>query len=92
MSMQTNPKNNPAIVLRGNGQVTCGASIEEALTYAVYLEDAARIELALLSAPAVGLSPLEYTAEEAAKRATHAGGLIDRMWQYLCYGDSEWEA
>src|ERR1700687_3263558 len=36
------------IVMRGNGAVTVGASIEEALVMAWYLEDAARVELAVL--------------------------------------------
>lgn len=80
-----------AIVLRGNGAVTVGGSIEEALAYAMYLEDAARIELSLLGANAAGLQVREYTPAEAAGRATHAGGLIERMWQYLCFGDPEWE-
>lgn len=80
-----------AIVLRGNGAVTAGASVEEALAYAWYLEDAARVELALLAARVDGRTVLEFTADEAARRATHAGGLIDRMWRYLCSGDLEWE-
>lgn len=80
-----------AIVMRGNGAVTAGVSIEEALTYAFYLEDAARVEIALLPVPSAGRAALEFTPEEAGKRATHAGGLVDRMWQYLCFGDPEWE-
>lgn len=79
-----------AIVMRGNGAVTVGASLEEALTMAVYLEDAARFELALLAAPAAGLTPLPFTPDEARKRATKAGGLIERMWHYLCADDPEW--
>lgn len=78
-----------AIVMRGNGAVTVGASIEEALTMAVYLEDAARFELSLLSAPSSDI--LEFTADESKKRATKAGGLVDRMWHYLCAADPEWE-
>lgn len=78
-----------AIVMRGNGAVTVGASIEEALTMAVYLEDAARFELSLLAAPSSDI--LEFTEDESKKRATKAGGLVDRMWHYLCAADPEWE-
>lgn len=79
-----------AIVMRGNGAVTVGASIEEALTMAVYLEDAARFELSLLAAAASGEKIKEFTKEESEKRATKAGGLVERMWHYLCAEDSEW--
>lgn len=82
--------NKAAIVMRGNGAVTVGASLEEALTMAVYLEDAARFELALLAAPASGFSPVPFTPDEAQKRATKAGGLVERMWHYLCADDPEW--
>lgn len=81
---------NRAIVLRGNGAVVAGSTIEEAATFAFYLEDAARIELALLPARAAGRAPLEYTAEESATRAVKAGALVERMWHFLCFGDPEW--
>ncbi len=76
-----------AIVLRGNGAVTAGATLEEAAALAFFLEDAARVELALLPA-ADGALP--YTPDEAAARATGAGALYERMWTYLCFGDPEW--
>jgi len=80
-----------AIVLRGNGAVTAGATIEEAAAFAFYLEDAAKIELALLPARAIGRKPREYTPDEATRRAVKAGALIERMWHFLCFGDSEWQ-
>lgn len=80
-----------AIVLRGNGAVVTGASLEIASGNAFFLEDAARVELALLPASAAGLEPIEYRAEEAAVRATAAGGIYERMWHYLCFGDPEWQ-
>ena len=83
--------NQAAIVLRGNGAVTAGETIQEAAALTFYLEDAARIELALLPARAVGQRPREYTIDEAAQRATKAGALIERMWHFLCFGDSEWQ-
>lgn len=82
---------NAAIVLRGNGAVTAGASIAEAATFAFYLEDAARVALALLPARAAGYASQEYTSSESARRAVKAGALIERMWHFLCFGDPEWQ-
>lgn len=81
-----------AIVLRGNGAVTVGSTIEEACALAFFLEDAARVEMALLPARAGTGGAIEYSAEDAASRAISAGGLIDRMWWHLCNGDPEWQA
>jgi HCOMODA/2-hydroxy-3-carboxy-muconic semialdehyde decarboxylase len=81
-----------AIVLAGNGVVTAGETLEEACSLAFFVEDAARIELALMPARAAGLQPREYTPEEVARRAIKAGGLYERMWHFLCFGDSEWQA
>lgn len=80
--------NAAAIVLRGNGAVTAGATIQEAAAFAFFLEDAAGIELALLSA---GDEVLEYSADESRGRAVKAGALVERMWQFLCFGDPEWQ-
>ena len=49
-----------AIVMRGNGAVAVGASLEEAVVMAWYLEDAARVELAVLGA---GVDGLELTPD-----------------------------
>jgi HCOMODA/2-hydroxy-3-carboxy-muconic semialdehyde decarboxylase len=75
-----------AIVMRGNGAVTVGASLEEAVVMAWYLEDAARVELAVRSS---GLPGLEYTPAEVVDRAVTAGRLIERMWDWLTAGDPE---
>jgi HCOMODA/2-hydroxy-3-carboxy-muconic semialdehyde decarboxylase len=80
-----------AIVLRGNGAVVTGASLEAACANAFFLEDAARIELALLPALATQLKALEFSAEEASERATSAGGIYERMWHFLCFEDVEWK-
>jgi HCOMODA/2-hydroxy-3-carboxy-muconic semialdehyde decarboxylase len=69
-----------AIVLRGNGAVTVGASLPEACVMAWYLEDAARVELEVL---ATKLPGLVLDAEEAAARATTQGLIIERMWEWL---------
>ncbi len=76
-----------AIVLAGNGCVCVGETIRHAAAHAFFLEDAARIELALLAAPE---PPVEYTPDEVRLRATSAGGLYERMWDFLCFGDPEW--
>lgn len=76
-----------AIVMRGNGCVAVGETVAYAAAHAFFLEDAARIELALLPA---GDHAQEYTPDEAATRATGAGGLYERLWDYLCFGDAEW--
>jgi HCOMODA/2-hydroxy-3-carboxy-muconic semialdehyde decarboxylase len=73
-----------AIVLRGNGAVAVGGSLQEACVMAWYLEDAARIELDVL---ATGLPGLVLDAEEAAARATTEGLIIERMWEWLTAGD-----
>jgi HCOMODA/2-hydroxy-3-carboxy-muconic semialdehyde decarboxylase len=75
-----------AIVMRGNGAITVGASIEEAVALAWYLEDAARVELAVLSA---GVEPLVFTAEEVRDRAIDTAALLARMWRWMSAGDSE---
>jgi HCOMODA/2-hydroxy-3-carboxy-muconic semialdehyde decarboxylase len=73
-----------AIVLRGNGAVAVGASLQEACVMAWYLEDAARVELDVL---ATGLTGLVMDDEEAAARATTQGLIIERMWEWLTAGD-----
>ena len=75
-----------AIVMRGNGAVAVGATIEEAVVMAWYLEDAARVELAVRS---TGLAGLELDAAEARDRATTAGKIVERMWDWLTAGDAE---
>jgi HCOMODA/2-hydroxy-3-carboxy-muconic semialdehyde decarboxylase len=75
-----------AIVMRGNGAITVGASIEEAVALAWYLEDAARVELAVLS---TGMEPQVFTAEEVRDRAIDAAALLARMWSWMSAGDSE---
>lgn len=71
-----------AIVLRGNGAVTVGADVREALCHAFFLEDAAKVELAVLGHDAV-----PYTEDEAARRGAGDRNLYDRMWEYLLAED-----
>jgi HCOMODA/2-hydroxy-3-carboxy-muconic semialdehyde decarboxylase len=75
-----------AIVMRGNGAITAGASLEEAVALAWYLEDAARIELAVLN---TGLEPQVFTAEEVRDRAIDVGSMLQRMWNWMSAHDPE---
>ncbi|RSZ30810.1 class II aldolase/adducin family protein [Variovorax beijingensis] len=77
-----------AIVMRGNGVVVAAESLPQVVSLTWFLEDAARLELAVLSA---GLEPESavLAASERERRATATGGIFERMWEYLCAGDPE---
>jgi HCOMODA/2-hydroxy-3-carboxy-muconic semialdehyde decarboxylase len=82
----------PAIVLRGNGALTVGATIEEATVLCWYLEDSARVELDVRKIVSPSVSVSELSEAEAGRRATWEGGILERMWAYLTQGDPELEA
>lgn len=71
-----------AILMRGNGTVTAGATLQEAVVLTYYLEDACRIELACL-ATGLAVEGAVMTVEESAARATWDGRILDRMWDHL---------
>jgi len=75
-----------AIVMRGNGAVTAGESLQAAVVLAWYLEDAARVELDCLS---TARAATRFTDAQAEARATWNGRLLERMWDYLTAGDPE---
>lgn len=76
-----------AIVMRGNGAVLVGESIEQAVVLAWYLEDAARVELDAL---AIGFGEESVlSASDAAARAIFSGRIVERMWDYLTHGADE---
>lgn len=77
-----------AIVMRGNGCILTGATVEESIVMAFYLEEAAKTELAVLS---VGdnADSVVYTSDEASARAVSTGQIFERMWDYLTAGDPE---
>ena len=78
----------PGIVLRGNGAVTAGATIEQALALAWFLEDMARVELAVLASGLADQAPV-YTDEEALGRASWNGQVAERAWDHMTAGDPE---
>ncbi len=71
----------PALLLRGNGQVTVGRSIPEAVMMAIYLEEAAEIFYGALQ---IG-NPIPLTAQESAQRQVEALPPVDleRAWNYF---------
>jgi|SRR6516162_4483169 ribulose-5-phosphate 4-epimerase/fuculose-1-phosphate aldolase len=73
--------NKPAILLRGNGQVTVGKSIPEAVMMAIYLEEAAAI---LYGALQIG-TPIPLTASESSQRRIEALPPVDleRAWNFF---------
>jgi HCOMODA/2-hydroxy-3-carboxy-muconic semialdehyde decarboxylase len=77
-----------AIVMRGNGAITAAESLEAATVLAWYLEDAARVELAVRAAGQGDSAPV-YSLAESEKRAVTAGGIYERMWTYMTHGDPE---
>lgn len=77
-----------AVVMRGNGVVVAADSLEKVVCLTWYLEDAARLELAVLGA-GLEQASIVLTPAECERRATAAGGIFERMWDYLTAGDPE---
>ncbi|MCF8479099.1 MAG: class II aldolase/adducin family protein [Rhodospirillum sp.] len=77
---------NRAVLMRGNGAVVAGDSLEKAVGLAFYLEDACRVELEALKCGLSDSAPILSEAE-ASRRATDAGLIFERMWDYLTAGD-----
>lgn len=77
-----------ALVMRGNGAVVVGSSLMHAVVLTWYLEDAARLELELLSA-GLEAESVTLSSTECARRATCAGLIFERMWDHLTAGDPE---
>lgn len=77
-----------AVVMRGNGAVVASDSLVKTVVLTWYLEDAAKLELAVLAAGLEDASAVLSPAE-CRQRATDAGGIFERMWDYLTAGDAE---
>jgi L-ribulose-5-phosphate 4-epimerase len=71
----------PAILLRGNGQVTVGRTIPEAVMMAIYLEEAAAV---LYGALQIG-KPFPLTPDESKQRQIEALPPVDleRAWNFF---------
>jgi HCOMODA/2-hydroxy-3-carboxy-muconic semialdehyde decarboxylase len=72
----------PAIVMRGNGAIVVGETLQQAVTLAWFLEDAARVEARVR---AMGADPDRglLQPDEIAARRGFAGDVVERMWAYL---------
>jgi HCOMODA/2-hydroxy-3-carboxy-muconic semialdehyde decarboxylase len=77
-----------AIVMRGNGAVMVGATVEEAICMAFFLEEASRTELAVLAANRPNEEAI-MSADEAKARGVTTGNILERLWEYLTRGDPE---
>jgi ribulose-5-phosphate 4-epimerase/fuculose-1-phosphate aldolase len=71
----------PAILLRGNGQVTVGRTLPEAVMMAIYLEEAAEV---LFGALQIG-TPIPLTIDESKQRQVEALPPVDmeRAWNFF---------
>ena len=76
-----NLEDKPAVLLRGNGQVTVGRSLPEAVMMAIYLEEAAEI---LFGALQIG-TPIPLTTEESKQRQVEAltPADMERAWNFF---------
>lgn len=77
-----------AVVMRGNGAVVAANNLQQVVTLTWYLEDAAKLELAVLAA-GLESNSVVLSAQECSTRAIGTGGIFERMWEYLCAGDPE---
>ena len=75
-------------MMRGNGCILTGGTVEEAIVMAFYLEEAAKTELAVMATGQENKSQI-YTSEQAKARAVTSGDIFERMWDYLTEGDPE---
>lgn len=77
-----------AVIMRGNGAVVVGETIEQAVTYSWFLEDTARIEMDIrtMGFPVEGG---QLSASELADRQVTTGRVYERMWRFLTAGDPE---
>jgi ribulose-5-phosphate 4-epimerase/fuculose-1-phosphate aldolase len=71
----------PAVLLRGNGQVTVGRTIPEAVMMAIYLEEAAEV---LYGALQIG-KPIPLSVDESKQRQVEALPPVDleRAWNFF---------
>jgi HCOMODA/2-hydroxy-3-carboxy-muconic semialdehyde decarboxylase len=68
--------------------VLTGATVEEAIVMAFFLEESAKTELAVMASGQEDRSLL-FSNEQATARAVSSGRIFERMWDYLTNGDPE---
>ncbi|NPC55906.1 class II aldolase/adducin family protein [Caenimonas soli] len=79
----------PAIVVNVNGAVTAGTSAPQALALAWLLEEAARVELAVVASGMAQTGPRLDAVTARARATWDEGRTAGRLWEYLCDGDPE---
>ncbi|HXI04812.1 MAG: class II aldolase/adducin family protein [Bradyrhizobium sp.] len=79
------------VIVNVNGAVVAAETPERALTLAWNLEEAARVELAVLASGLEDNAPL-FSEQAARERAVWDGRIAERLWDYLTDGDPEAEA
>lgn len=78
-----------ALVMRANGAVTVGPTLDAAVGLAWCLEDAARIECTLRSVTQDYNAGLLCEAEIQARQVT-SGQVFERLWNHMTFGDPEY--
>ena len=78
----------PAVIVNVNCAVVAAETPARALTLAWNLEEAARIELAVLASGLEASAPV-FSEESARARAVWEGAIAERMWDFLTHGDPE---
>lgn len=80
----------PSLIMRANGAVTVGPSLELAAGFAWCLEDAARIETLVRSAAGEQRAASAcLTRDEVTQRQISSGAVFERLWEHLTAGDPE---
>lgn len=80
----------PSLVMRANGAVTVGGSIEMAAGFAWCLEDAARMEQQVRAIGADDVvAAAALTREEIRLRQVSSGRVFERLWDFMAGSDPE---
>ena len=74
----------PCVVVSVNGAVVAASNAAQALALAIFLEDAARVELIAIQSGRLDMTGL--TDEQAKSRAVWGGQVAERIWQYWTSG------
>lgn len=80
----------PSLVMRANGAVTVGGSVEIAAGLAWCLEDAARVEQVVRAVASTDdVQEAQLSPVEIDQRQVSSGRVFERLWDYLADGDPE---